>query len=123
MAPDPDSPPDSGFAITSVADPDPGSGAFFDPWIRDPGWVKKSRSGSWMSIPDHISESLETIFGLKILIFFMRIQIWDPELFLTLDPDLGHGTGGRTFTFFVGIRIRIVNAYTDPGEINQCRSM
>ncbi len=23
----------------SVADPDPGSGAF-DPWIRDPGWVK-----------------------------------------------------------------------------------
>jgi hypothetical protein len=26
---------------------------------------KKSRSGSGMNIPDHISESLETIFGVK----------------------------------------------------------
>jgi hypothetical protein len=25
-------------AGTSVAVPDPGSGAFFTPWIRDPGW-------------------------------------------------------------------------------------
>jgi protoheme ferro-lyase len=24
------------MSATSVADPDPGSGAFFDPWIRDP---------------------------------------------------------------------------------------
>jgi hypothetical protein len=46
---------------------DPGS------WIRclfllqDPGWV---RSGTGMNIPDHIFESLETIFGLKILEFF-----------------------------------------------------
>jgi hypothetical protein len=23
-------------STNSVADPDPGSGAFFDPWIRDP---------------------------------------------------------------------------------------
>jgi len=29
----------------------------FDSWIRDPGWVKKSRSGSGMNIPDHVSES------------------------------------------------------------------
>jgi hypothetical protein len=31
------------LTITSVADPDPGSGirCLFDPWIRDPGWVKK----------------------------------------------------------------------------------
>jgi hypothetical protein len=29
---------------------------------------KKSRSGSGMNIPGHISESLETNFGLKILI-------------------------------------------------------
>jgi hypothetical protein len=29
----------------------------------DPG------SGSGMNIPDHISESIETIFGLKIVIF------------------------------------------------------
>ncbi len=26
--------------IRSVADPDPESGAFFTPRIRDPGWVK-----------------------------------------------------------------------------------
>jgi hypothetical protein len=32
---------------------------------------KKSRSGSRMNIPDHISESLETIFGLKILKIFL----------------------------------------------------
>jgi hypothetical protein len=31
---------------------------------------KKSRSGSRMNIMDHISESLETIFGVKILKFF-----------------------------------------------------
>jgi hypothetical protein len=31
---------------------------------------KKSRSGSGMNIPEHISESLETIFGIKILKFF-----------------------------------------------------
>jgi hypothetical protein len=41
--------------FSSVADPDPGPGA----WIRD---GKKSRSGSGMNIPDHISESIETIF-------------------------------------------------------------
>ncbi len=41
----------------------PGSGirCFFDPWIRDPGWVKKCGSGSGVNNPDHISESLETI--------------------------------------------------------------
>jgi hypothetical protein len=31
---------------------------------------KKSGSGSRMNNPDHISESLETIFWVKILIFF-----------------------------------------------------
>jgi hypothetical protein len=36
----------------SVADPDPGSGAF-------------KTTGSGMNIPDHISESLETIFWIK----------------------------------------------------------
>ncbi len=46
----------------SVADPDLISGirCLFDPWIRDPGWLKKSGSG--MNNPDHISESLETSF-------------------------------------------------------------
>jgi hypothetical protein len=38
----------------------------------DPGWVKNQDpgSGSGMSNPDHISESLETIFWVKILKFF-----------------------------------------------------
>jgi hypothetical protein len=57
---------------SSVADPDPGSGAFLTPGSRiwDPGWVKKSGSGSGMNNPDHISESLETIFLVNILKFF-----------------------------------------------------
>ncbi len=45
----------------------------FYPWIRDPGWVKKSGppdpDPGWTN-PDHISESLETIFWVKILQFF-----------------------------------------------------
>ncbi len=51
----------------NVADPDPGSGAFLTPGS---GMGKKSRSGSGMNIPDHISESLETILWVKILKFF-----------------------------------------------------
>jgi hypothetical protein len=39
--------------------------------------VKKSRSGSGMSIPDHISESLETFFWLKYLNSLMRMRIRD----------------------------------------------
>jgi hypothetical protein len=51
--------------MSSVADPDPGSGAFF--LSRDPGRVKNQDkgSGSGMNIPDHISESLATIFWVK----------------------------------------------------------
>jgi hypothetical protein len=37
-----------------------------------------------MNIPDHISESIETIFGVKILKFFDEDA--DPGIFLTLDP-------------------------------------
>ncbi len=59
---------------------DPGSGAFLTPGSgmgknEDP----QPGSGSGMNIPDHISESLETIFGVKILKFF------------DADPDLGSG--------------------------------
>ncbi len=65
--------------ITSVADP--GSVIFLTPGfgIGDAGWVKIQvpGSGSGINIPDHISESLETIFGLKILKFFYV----DPESF------------------------------------------
>jgi hypothetical protein len=46
----------------------------FDPWIRDPGMGKKSGSGSGMNYPDHISESLETIFWVKYLNTLMRIR-------------------------------------------------
>ncbi len=46
-----------------VADPDPGSGAFLTPGSE---MVEKSRSASGMNISDHISESLETIFWVKI---------------------------------------------------------
>ncbi len=42
-----------------------------DPWIRDPGWVKNQDpdpgSEPGMKNPDHITESLEKIFGLKYL--------------------------------------------------------
>jgi hypothetical protein len=42
-----------------------------------------------MNIPDHITESLETIFGLKYLNSLMWMRIRDPEIFLTLDPGSG----------------------------------
>jgi hypothetical protein len=51
---------------------------FFDPWIRD-----GKNAGSGMYIPDHISESLETILGIKILKFFDA----DPDSFLPLIRD------------------------------------
>jgi hypothetical protein len=51
----------------SVADPDPRSGVFF---TLGSGMGKKSEYGFGMNKPDHISESLETIFWVKILKFF-----------------------------------------------------
>jgi hypothetical protein len=47
--------------VTSVADPDPGSGAFLPLGIRDPGW-EKIRIRIGMNNPDHISESLKNDF-------------------------------------------------------------
>jgi hypothetical protein len=66
-----------------------GSGirCLFDPWIRDPGWVKKLRFGSGMNIPDHISESLETILLVKILKFFKADTDLGSAIFLTLNPE------------------------------------
>ncbi len=54
---------------SSVADPDPGSGAFLH---LDPGRVKSQDPdpGFGMSNPDHSSKSLETIFWVKIIKFF-----------------------------------------------------
>jgi hypothetical protein len=46
----------------------------------DPRWVKtkKSGSGSGMNNPNHISESIETIFWLKILYLNSLMRIRDP---------------------------------------------
>ncbi len=56
----------------SVADPDPGSGAFLTPAS---GMGKRSGSGSGMKNWDHISECLETIsLGLKYLNSLRRIR-------------------------------------------------
>jgi hypothetical protein len=57
--------------LTSVAGPDPGSGAFLTPGSE---MGKKSGSGSGMNNPDHISLSLETIFWIEILKFLKRIR-------------------------------------------------
>jgi hypothetical protein len=60
---------------------------------------KTSRSGSGMNILDHISESLETIFEVKILQSFDADA--DPGIFLNLDP----GSWIRMEKFGSGINI------------------
>jgi hypothetical protein len=53
---------------------------------------KKSRSGSGMNIPDHLSESLETIFWVKILKFVNADADPDPGSRNLFDPGPGFGT-------------------------------
>jgi hypothetical protein len=62
------------MAVLRIRIQDPGSGirCLFDPWIRDPGWVKKD-PGSGINNPENISKSLETIFWVKIL------KLFDPD--------------------------------------------
>jgi hypothetical protein len=70
-------------SISFVAVLDTGSEilGFFGPGIRI--WDgKKSESG--MNIPDHISESLETILGLRILKFFDADPYPRSAIFVTL---------------------------------------
>jgi len=61
---------------------------------RNPGWVKYLGSGSGMNNPDHISESLETVFSVKILKFFDAVpgsgmeKIWIRDG-KNLDPGSG----------------------------------
>jgi hypothetical protein len=50
---------------------------------------KKSRSGSGMNIFDHISESLETFFWIKILKFFDADADPDPGSGNLFDPGSG----------------------------------
>jgi hypothetical protein len=56
----------------------PGSGirCLFDPWPPGSRMGKKSGSGPGINNPDHISESLETIFCVKILKFFDADPGW-----------------------------------------------
>jgi hypothetical protein len=42
-----------------------------------------------MNIPDHLSESLETIFGLKLLKFFDADPIRDPQHWVGVKDDTG----------------------------------
>ncbi len=66
--------------------------SLFDPRVGDPGWVKKSGSG--MNNPDHISKSLETIFGFKsVLRTVLRIRIRDRVIFDPWIRDPGSGIG------------------------------
>jgi hypothetical protein len=64
--------------LITVAD---GSGSgircLLDPWIPY-GMGKISGSRSEMSNPGHISESVETIFWVKIPYFNSLMGIWDP---------------------------------------------
>jgi hypothetical protein len=76
---------------SSVADPAPGFGAFL---TLGSGMGKKSRSVSGLNIPDHISESLETISWVKNT--YGKFFYADPGsgIFLTLEkiriPDPQH---------------------------------
>ncbi len=60
----------------------PGSGAFLTPGRGRVQNQDPDPSGSVTNIPDLISESLETIFWVKIIKFFDA----DPGIFVTLDP-------------------------------------
>ncbi len=80
------------LSVTQCCGSGSGIGCLFDPGS---GMGKKSRSGSGMNVPDHISESLETIFWVILIIFRlkylnflmrMRIRIQDTEIF---DPGSG----------------------------------
>jgi hypothetical protein len=78
------------------------SGAFLTPGT---GMGEKSGSGSGINNPDHISDSLETIFWVKILNLFdgdpgwnkfgSGINIPDPQHCCPLTPGKGGGGGGR----------------------------
>ncbi len=99
----------------SVVDPDPtpGSGirCLSEPWIRDPGWVKKFK----IRIRDEHPESFETIFWVKIFKFFDADA--DPRIWKSFRPWLRDpgwkkfGSGSR----IRNTRIRTAKMlHTDP---------
>jgi hypothetical protein len=62
----------------------------FDPGIRD-GYPLKLGSGIRIWDSDHISESLETIFWVKILKFFDAYPESGMEIIQIRDPRIGVG--------------------------------
>ncbi len=77
-----------------------------DKGVRDPvpflpldpgsGMGKNQDPEPGMFIPDNISESLETIFGLNILQFFDADPDPGSGIFLTLDPGWKNSDQGST---------------------------
>jgi hypothetical protein len=67
------------YETTSVADPDPGSGAFLIPGSGMGKNNPNTGSGSGMNNRDYNFESLETIFGLKILFLNSWMRSGDGE--------------------------------------------
>ncbi len=51
-----------------------GSGAFFDPWIRDPGWVKNQDPDTGWTTLIIFPRALKQFFGLKYSNSLMRIR-------------------------------------------------
>jgi hypothetical protein len=64
------------------------------------GRAKKLRSGSGMNNLDHVSQSLEIIFCVKILKFFEADADPNTGIFLVLDPGWKKfGSGIKSLTF------------------------
>jgi hypothetical protein len=64
-----------------------GSGirCFFDPWIRDPGWLKKIKIRD--DHPRSYFRELRNNFWVKIILFFAADADRDPGIFLTRIRD------------------------------------
>jgi hypothetical protein len=89
------------------------------------GWVKNQDpdpgSGSGMNNPDHITESLETIFWVKILKFFdadpgsgmEKVRIWDGKN-KNLDPVFRDKHPGSAT-----LRSRRCNQWVQPKKVLQ----
>jgi hypothetical protein len=69
------------FIYTSVADPDSESNAFLTPG-----------SGSGMNNPDHISQSLETIFWVKIILILWCGSMMEKNWIRDKHPGIGYAT-------------------------------
>jgi hypothetical protein len=94
---------------------DPGSGAFLTP--RSGGWVinQDPGSGSGINNPDHISESLETIFWVKIRKFFDADPGSGMEKIRVRDKHPGSAT--LPVGMAVGPRQRSVGIHATPRSV------